>query len=72
MDEIQSELLCNLLEYRDRYQISIQFWPEQTAVYIMKDDVDLSDYGGDFDFAVGSALAYLERINKKSATVSKK
>lgn len=64
MTEEQIELLVSLLQYRDRYQINIQFWPDQTAVYIEKDDVDLIDYGGDFDFAIGSALSYLERINK--------
>lgn len=64
MNEQQSQLLRNLLEYSNRYEISIQFWPSQTAVYISKDGIDLIDYGGDFDFAVGSSLAYLERINK--------
>lgn len=57
-----------LLTYSDRYQINIQFWPDQTAVFISKDDVDLKDYGGDFDFAVDSAIEYLNRINKNTKT----
>jgi len=62
----QVKKLFKLLSYSDKYMISIQFWPELTAVYISKDDVDISDYGGDFDFAIDSAIAFLERINKKN------
>ena len=54
--------LKSLLSFSDRYEISIQFWPQQTAVYIAKDDVDLTDFGGDFDFAIGKAIEYLNRI----------
>lgn len=54
-----------LLSYSNRYQISIQFWPGLTAVYISKDSVDLKDWGGEFDHAVGSAIRYLRRINKE-------
>lgn len=56
--------LEKLIKFSDRYEINIQFWPDQTAVYISKDDVELQSYGGDFDFAIDSALAYLRRINK--------
>lgn len=51
-----------LLRFSDRYEISIQFWPQQIAVYIMKDGVDLIDFGGDFDFAIGKSTEYLNRI----------
>jgi hypothetical protein len=57
--------LKNLLSFSDRYEISIQFWPQQTAVYIAKDGVDLTDFGGDFDFAVGKAIKYLIRITQQ-------
>lgn len=60
---IQVVKLHSLIKYSDKYQINIQFWPEQTAVYISKDDVDLKDFGGSFDFAIDSSLQYLERIN---------
>lgn len=56
--------LGQLLRYTDVYEINIQFWPEQTAVYIGKDGVDLQDYGGSFDFAIDRAIEYLNRINK--------
>lgn len=56
--------LRKLIAYSDRYEINIQFWPDQTAVYISKGGVDLNSYGGDFDFAIGSSLDYLKRINK--------
>jgi len=62
--EIQINKLSSLLKYTDKYDISIQFWVDQTAVFIAKDDVDLTDYGGDFDFAIDSAIDYLKRINK--------
>ncbi len=58
--------LSKLLFYSNRYEINIQFWPDQTAVYISKDDVELTNYGGDFDFAVSSSLDYLKRINHKN------
>lgn len=56
--------LGQLLRFSDRYEINIQFWPEQTAVYISKDEVELESYGGDFDFAIKKSLEYLNRINK--------
>lgn len=56
--------LGKLLKYSNRYEINIQFWPDQTSVYIHKDDVELQSYGGDFDFAIDSSLEYLNRINK--------
>lgn len=61
---VNMALLGRLLAYSDRYEISIQFWPEQTAVYVSKNGVELTDFGGDADFAIGSALAYLDRINQ--------
>ena len=61
----QHSLLHKLLKYSDRYDISIQFWVDQTVVYISKGGVDLQSYGGDFEFAIKSSIAYLDRINKK-------
>lgn len=62
----QIKKLHSLLKYSDRYEISIQFWPNQTAVYISKDGVDLTDFGGDFDFAISRGIDYLQRINNTS------
>jgi hypothetical protein len=56
--------LASLLMYSDRYEITIQFWPGQTAVYIAKDGVDLIDFGGGFEFAINKSVEYLKRINK--------
>ncbi len=61
---IDLKLLARLLVYSDRYQINIQFWPEQTAIYIEKNDVELADFGGDFDFAITQSIEYLDKINK--------
>ena len=61
-NEINLEQLSRLIAYSDKYEISIQFWPKQTAVYIAKDGVDLQDYGGDFDFAIGRSIEYLDRV----------
>lgn len=58
--------LKRLLKYSDRYEISIQFWPGQVAVFIAKDGVDLNSWG-DYSGAksIKSAIEYLDRINKK-------
>lgn len=67
-NEIDLSILGRLLKYSDRYEISIQFWPKQIAVYISKDMVELKDYGGDFDFAIKRSIEYLDRINNKKPT----
>jgi hypothetical protein len=63
-NDIDLKLLAKLLKYSDRYEISIQFWPDGIAVYISKDHVDLQDYRGDFEFAITKSIEYLDRINK--------
>lgn len=59
---IDLKQLARLLKYSDRYDISIQFWTDQIAVFISKHGVDLKDYGGDFDFAVTRSIEYLDKI----------
>lgn len=68
IEEKQLKKLKKLLEYSDKYEISIQFWPKQVVVYIEKDDVELQDYGGDWEFAIESSIEYLNKItnNKKN------
>ena len=51
--------LNQLLANSDRYQISIQFWPGQTTVYIEKYGVPLADFDG-----IKQALDYLNRVNQ--------
>ena len=55
--------LKELITFSDRYELSIQFWPNQVAVYIAKNGIDLNSVGGDFS-AIDKALDYLKRINK--------
>jgi len=64
--------LQRLLFFSDRYEITVQFWPEQIAVFIEKDGVDLKDFGGSFDFAFDKAIEYLERINKNPRQIQQK
>lgn len=64
-NDIDLVQLKELLMYSNKYEISIQFWPNQTCVYIAKDLVDLNNFSGNFRFAVGSAINYLARINKQ-------
>jgi hypothetical protein len=57
--------LVQLLSYRNRYDISIQFWNNNyCAVFIEKNDVELQNYGGNDEFAIGESLKYLNRINR--------
>lgn len=58
--------LAKLLAYSNVYEISIQFYPKTISVFISKDGVELTDFGGDFDFAIDKAIEYLNRINKKT------
>lgn len=64
-------MLKKLLKFSDRYEISIQFWPKQIAVYIAKDGVDLTDFGGDFDFTIEKSIEYLNRITNGNLNGSK-
>ena len=59
--------LAKLLSFSDTYEITIQFWPEQIAVYISKNGVELKDFGGDFDFAIDKAIEYLVRITQRNS-----
>lgn len=60
------DLLKSLLEFSDRYEINIQFWPDQVAVYINKDHVELTSFGGSFISTVRQSTDYLKRINGMS------
>lgn len=64
-NNINLKRLSELLMFSDRYEISIQFWPDHLAVYIEKDGVDLTDFGGDFDFVMDNAIEYLKRITNE-------
>ena len=69
MTQQQTNKLLRLIKFSDRYELNIQFWPDQTAVYIEKGGVGLTCYGGDGDVAINSALEYLIRVTKKNNKV---
>ena len=57
-----------MLKYAGKYEISIQFWGDgNTNVFIAKDGVELTDFGGLTPFeAIGKTVGYLDKINKKA------
>lgn len=57
-NDIDMAVLKKILKYSDRYEVTIQFWPDLLSVFIEKNDVELAS----FDNLV-SALEYLNRIN---------
>ena len=61
-NDIDLVKLAQLLKYSDKYEISVQFWPDQIACYIAKDGVDLHSSGGTFDHTIKYCTEYLERI----------
>lgn len=65
MKTITKEDLRRMLQYAGKYQISVQFWGEgNTNVYIEKDGVSLTDFGGlEPGEAVSKTVEYLDRIN---------
>jgi hypothetical protein len=64
MKDVELRELNALLKYSYKYEISLQFWPEEhIAVFIAKHGVDLTSYGG--KYAIINALEYLNRINQK-------
>jgi len=71
-NNIDLNVLAKLLKYSDRYEISIQFWPEQIAVFIAKDGVELKDFGGTEMFSINKAIGYLDRINDHKGFVKRK
>lgn len=65
MKAITMGLLKDLLKFKDRYEITIQFWPLQTVVFIEKDGIELNQFGGSDSYALSAAVTYLNRINEK-------
>lgn len=65
MTKLQQALIGKLYSYCDRYEITCQFWPQQITVFIEKEGVELTSFGGDFDFAVSSSIQFLKRINNE-------
>lgn len=61
------KLWLRLLKYSERYQINFQMWPDQYTIYIEKDHVELSSFGGGaVTETMEMTLEFLDRINRKS------
>ena len=59
-------LMYQLFRYSDRYEISVQLWPDQYTVYIAKDGIDLDSFGSDGVIdTLERSLNYLRQINKQ-------
>lgn len=60
-------LMNKILDYSEKYEITIQHWPGYKTIYVAKDGVDLISYGDyGLDEVLEKVTAYLDRINKKS------
>ena len=57
-------LLKKIIRYSKKYEISIQFWPFQWAIFIQKDGVELTSFGGEPEETLQRGLDYLNRINR--------
>ena len=63
---IIGKLLTKIMRYSKKYEISVQFWPDQWAIFIAKDGVDLTSFGGEPENTLKRGLEYLDRITKSS------
>lgn len=61
---IIGSLLTRIIRYSNRYEINVQFWPDQWAIYISKDDVELTSFGGNPEETLRCGVEYLDRINR--------
>jgi hypothetical protein len=61
---IIGNLLTRIMRYSNKYEISVQFWPEQWTIFIAKDGVDLQSYGGEPENTLKRGIEYLDRINR--------
>ncbi len=59
-------LLQEIEKWSGKYKFSFQFWPDQNNVYISKDGVDLTSFGGysTIKGVLVKALEYIYRINR--------
>lgn len=61
---ILGSLLTKIMRYSKKYEINVQFWPKQWAVYISKDGVELNSFGGDPEPTLRQGVDYLDRITR--------
>ena len=68
------ELFKEIQKWSDKYEFSFQFWgADMNTVYIMKDQVELTSFGGcrTMNEVIILALNYVRRINGKQALKEK-
>lgn len=63
---MNNKILQELEKWSQKYEISFQFWPEQKNVFISKDGVELTSFGGynTIEDVIFKALNYVYKINK--------
>jgi len=67
MTKNEKLLLSKVIKYSEKYEINIQFWPDQKSVFVSKDGIELNSWGAsELEFPLKSAIEYLDRINHKS------
>jgi hypothetical protein len=66
---IIGSLLTKIMRYSKKYEISVQFWPDQWAIFINKDGIELTSFGGEPENTLRRGVEYLDRINRVSAKV---
>lgn len=63
---LTASLMLRLIDYGEKYEISVQLWPQYKTIYVAKDGVDLFSYGDhDLQRVLSRILEYLDRINAK-------
>lgn len=60
------KLMKSIIRYSNKYEISIQYWPDQWAIFIAKDGIDLTSFGGEPEDTLERGLEYLNRITKNN------
>ena len=66
MENRDMQLMARLMQYGEKYEISVQLWPEYKTIYVAKDGVDLYSYGAyDLKIVLSTVLDYLDRVNRK-------
>ena len=67
-----ASMMLRLIDYSDRYEVTVQLWPKYHTIYLAKDGYELYSYGAsDLKEVLSKILGYLDRINRKIDTHGK-
>jgi len=62
---VNAHMIQRIMAYSQRYEISMQLWPNQKVVFLAKDGVDLTSYGcEDINESMDFIIKYLDRVNR--------